>query len=109
MTPLARDRRIENVKQAVDGEEPHKQEVPCHPLRQPVTDGERVVEPGWEELDQRRVTPAYAIDVVRPIDQKPAPDHHHQYREVDPVEPAYRQRMFFLETFHDCLAQIQFL
>src|SRR5437868_3111787 len=36
-------------------------------------------------------------DAVRPVDHKPAPDHQEQDREVDPVKPTDRQRMFLLD------------
>jgi hypothetical protein len=31
------------------------------------------------------------INIIGPIDQQSAPDHHEQNGKVDPVEPAYRE------------------
>src|SRR5262245_58016293 len=100
VTPLAGKGRVQHIERSVDGEEPHKKEVPRHAFRQTVTYVERAVEPFREELEKRHATESDAINVIRPVDQRSAPDHHRQQGKVDPMEPANRQRMFFLQSFH---------
>src|SRR4029078_3020849 len=41
-----------------------------------------------------------AVDGVRPIDHRAAPDHQREEREVDPVEPPDGQPMLALQPFH---------
>ena len=36
---------------------------------------------------------------ICPIDEHPAPDHHRQQREIDPVQPTDRERVFLFELF----------
>jgi RNA polymerase sigma factor (sigma-70 family) len=54
-----------------------------------------------EEVEQRPVAPADAVDVVGPVDQQPAPDHHRQHRHVDPVHPADGAGVFLLQAKHE--------
>src|SRR5437867_5623536 len=47
--------------------------------------------PDWpirKEMDQSETAYADAEDVVCPINEHSTPHHDHQYREIDPVEPA---------------------
>src|SRR4051812_10871223 len=55
-----------------------------HPQRQLVVEPEKIVEPLWKKGP---------VDVVRPVNQDPAPDHEPEQREIDPMQPADPQRM----------------
>jgi hypothetical protein len=45
----------------------------------------------------KKVKASDVIDVVSPINENAAPDHHEQQREIDPVKPPDRYQM--LETY----------
>src|ERR1041385_9144845 len=115
VAPLPGKSRVEHIEQAVEEEEPHEQKMPCHSLRQPliqVIDRGAHHMPGGvealkgmikqvrEERQQRTVAEADPIYLIGPIDAQAAPYHHAQNRKVDPVEPADRQRMLLLKSFH---------
>ncbi len=52
-----------------------------------------------KEMKERELTYADSIDIVRPINHQPAPDHDSQDWEVDPMSPARDQLMFVLQAF----------
>ena len=82
-------------------EEPHEGEVVRHAHGQAMLQVERAVEPVGKEVKQRDAADAHVVDVVGPVDQQAAPDHDGQHREVDPVHPANRSRVFRLQAVHD--------
>src|SRR5258708_10696463 len=65
---------------------------------------ELLVEPVRKELHQRVAAEPDPVDIVRPVYQQAAPDHHHQDWKVDPMEPTDRQRVLLLEPLdrRDC-------
>ena len=40
------------------------------------------------------------VFIVGPVDQKSAPYHHSQYREIDPMGPPHNNCMFLFDCFH---------
>ncbi len=88
--PLAADRGVEHVEHAVQGEQPPDEVVDGHALGEAVRQAEGLVEPVREEGDQGPAAPAESVDVVGPVDEEAAPDHHRQERDVDPVHPPDR-------------------
>jgi hypothetical protein len=66
--PLAGQPRVGNVQHAVDGEEPHEEEVERHTLGEVERYAQRRVEPTGKEVDQRRIAQSEAIDVIGPVD-----------------------------------------
>ncbi len=68
----------------------------CVALGETLRSARPIVEPLRKEVKYLVTEQAYAIDGVRPVNQQSAPDHQEQEREVDPVQPTYRQQMLLL-------------
>jgi len=95
--PFAGKYQIDNVNRAVYRKQPGKKEVKPQALGKAKRYLEIVVKPLRKEFEQFVAGDLQAIDVVSPIDKQPAPHHHEKQREVDPMQPAYRERMFVFE------------
>jgi hypothetical protein len=86
--PFAREDGVENVEEAVDGEQPHEAEMHGHAEGELVIEVEGGIERVGEEVEEGELTQTDAVDVVGPVDQDAAPDHDGEEGEVDPVGPA---------------------
>src|SRR5215470_1667490 len=67
---------------------------------------QRMVEALWKEPEQGSSSNTNTIYVVGPVDQQSAPDHCREHREVDPVKPANRERVFFFEPNSHVLQEV---
>src|SRR5436309_588419 len=75
--------------------------MPGHPLGQAHLEMERLVELIGKKREEGPPAPSDAeAGILRPINQPSAPDHHGEHGNIDPVEPADRQRMLLLQSFH---------
>src|SRR5271156_4212951 len=74
--------------------------MPRHSFGQAVADSRQVVSRVRKEMKQSELAHPGAIHVVRPINQRPAPDHDADQREINPVKPADRRGMFGLDSSH---------
>src|SRR5262249_35256471 len=101
VTPLPGDQGVHDVTESVDREEPHECEVIRHADRQTLLEIQGAVETVGEEVEQRGVADANCVFVVGPIDQKSAPNHDGQERDVEPVHPADGPWVFRRQTVHD--------
>ena len=90
VTPLLGCEEIGGVDRTVDDEQPAEREVECHAARQASIEFERLVDGVGEEHEPLPAADAEGVHVLGPVDPQPAPDHDHQQREVDPVQPADR-------------------
>ena len=100
VAPFAGCYRISDVHEAVEKEDPHKHKMKGHSFGEAVGDVQRFVKRCGEEGKQDVVSQVDLVDIVGPIDQHAAPDHHGQDREVDPVHPADGEGMFGDNFFH---------
>ena len=103
ISPRAAERQIRNVSYSVYGEEPHEEEVIAETRREIERGVECAVEPVWKESEESMRADADAVDPlpvakirdgICPINEDAAPDHGEEKREIDPVHPADRKRMF---------------
>ena len=94
IAPFAGEQRIEHIDQSVEKEYPHEHKMKGHAFGQTTGQVERLVKGFREKAEEDGMTQVNLVDVVSPIDQESAPDHDSQDREVDPMHPADRQRMF---------------
>ncbi len=101
--PLAGDGQINRIRDSVESEEPHDEEMPGQAGGDLVGRVEQLPEPVREEAKERPRADPDAIHLMRvlvgrdgiaPVDKKPAPDHEREQREVDPVHPANGTRVF---------------
>src|SRR6185437_915584 len=74
--------------------------MPGHPFGQSSVNMKSLVETIRIKLKQRFISKSYPVHIISPINKRPAPDHNGKHRKIDPVEPAYSQRVFFFEAFH---------
>ncbi len=98
-----------HIEDAVDGKDPHKEEVVSQTLRHVVGSIHCLPEPLGEETDEREGPHANPVDRMRvfvgvvrivPIDEQAAPDHGEEHGKIDPMHPADRERMFFVQANH---------
>ena len=100
LSPLPGNGGVEDVCNPVDREKPHEKEVPGHSLSQAVINLKDLVKRIWKEMKERLAAPVNFVNIVRPVDQNPAPDHERQKREADPMKPANGARMLFDDPVH---------
>src|SRR5665213_1505899 len=100
--PFSRDRHVQHVDQAIDGEDPHEEKMiskTCGQLegamnRCPEAVGEKPHQGVLPQPDP--INLSYMSDVwngICPVDQQAAPDHREKNWKVDPVYPADRERV----------------
>jgi len=71
-----------------------------HALTQPLVEMKRFIKPLGEKFEQGLVAKAQFINAIGPVNHQPAPYHHGQYREIDPVKPADGKGVFFGDALH---------
>lgn len=92
MPPLARERGVSDIKDAVDEEEPAHREMHVHPEGEIPVEGERFVESIREKRPAQE-----CVCIARPVDHQARDDHDREQREMDPVQPADGAGMLLLE------------
>ncbi len=88
VAPLLGCQQVRRIDRAVDHEQPAEGEVERHAAGEAPIELERLVDGVGEEGEPLPAADPEGVDVLRPVDAQPAPDHDHQQREVDPVQPA---------------------
>jgi hypothetical protein len=42
----------------------------------------------WEKFDKGFIPETQLVHIIGPVNKQPAPDHHSEHREIDPMEPS---------------------
>ena len=75
-TPFTGNDRVNYIQQTVYGEKPHEKEMNLDPFGQSIRYRKIVVKPLREECEYLNTKHSYSVNLVSPVDQQPAPDHH---------------------------------
>jgi hypothetical protein len=88
--PLSREHGVGDVNDSIDGEEPHKEEVPGHSFCRVLANTEGAIEPFGKKPEERDGTEADSVNIIGPVNPQATPGHQCQQGKIHPVAPSIR-------------------
>src|SRR5262249_18684767 len=97
--PFARKNGVNHIDHTIYGKQPHEKEMKLQALGQAVRNTKEIVKPLRKKVKKLVAKNTYGVGRICQVDEHAAPHHHREQRKIDPVQPADRERMFFLKLF----------